>query len=101
MHVNEHRTSYPRWVGVVLSLLISGAGLYLAGERRAGLRWFLALSLLWFANVVLAPMRFIPGLGDYAKNSLDSRHFGAIVRANIIGKATKIYWPPARVGDIR
>ena len=35
-------------------------------------------------------------IGDNTTNSLDSRHFGAVPRASIIGRATKIYWPIAR-----
>jgi signal peptidase I len=40
-------------------------------------------------------------LGDNLANSLDSRHFGAVRRQSIIGRATKICWPLARAADIR
>jgi signal peptidase I len=48
-------------------------------------------------------------LGDNVKNSFDSRFFrsvegrtrGAIPHARIVGRATSIYWPPARIGSIR
>jgi len=40
-------------------------------------------------------------VGDNATNSLDSRSYGPIPRASIIGRATKIYWPLPRAGDIR
>jgi signal peptidase I len=49
--------------------------------------------------VVPADSYFV--LGDNGTNSLDSRHFGAVPRHSIIGRATKIYWPWARAGDIR
>ncbi|MDI6450123.1 signal peptidase I [Anaerobaca lacustris] len=32
-------------------------------------------------------------LGDNRSNSLDSRHFGAIPREDIIGKVTRVLWP--------
>ena len=37
-------------------------------------------------------------LGDNRRASQDSRHWGTIERASIIGKAVGTYWPPDRVG---
>ena len=54
--------THRRWVGVLLSLLIAGAGIFLAGHRKAGLRWFLGLTALSLATVALAPLPTIPGL---------------------------------------
>lgn len=53
---------YRRWVGVLLSLLIPGAGIYLAGNKSTGLRWFLGLLALGLANEVLTPLPPIPGI---------------------------------------
>ena len=39
-------------------------------------------------------------LGDNSVNSLDSREFGAVAESDLIGRAYKIYWPPARMGPI-
>ncbi len=54
--------THRRWVGVLLSLLIAGAGIFLAGNRKAGLRWFVGLTLLSCAAIALAPLPAIPGL---------------------------------------
>ena len=40
-------------------------------------------------------------IGDNHTNSLDSRYFGAVPRKSIIGRATKIYWPLRRAGDLQ
>ena len=40
-------------------------------------------------------------VGDNAKQSLDSRHFGSIPLSSIVGKATKIYWPVSRARDLQ
>ena len=38
-------------------------------------------------------------LGDNTRNSFDSRYWGAVPRKNIIGRATRIYWPFNRIGQ--
>jgi len=40
-------------------------------------------------------------LGDNTKNSRDSRYWGAVPEENIIGKATRIYWPLTRINALR
>jgi signal peptidase I len=40
-------------------------------------------------------------VGDNATNSRDSRDFGPIPRRSIVGKVTKVYWPPFRTGDVK
>ncbi len=39
-------------------------------------------------------------LGDNRNNSEDSRFFGYVPRANIIGKALFVYWPLSRIGFV-
>ncbi len=55
--------THRRWVGVLLSLLIAGAGIFLAGNRKAGLRWFLGLMVLSLVTIAVASLPAIPGLG--------------------------------------
>jgi signal peptidase I len=55
--------THRRWVGVLLSLLIAGAGIFLAGNRKAGLRWFLGLTVLSLVAVGLSSFPAVPGLG--------------------------------------
>lgn len=38
-------------------------------------------------------------LGDNPRNSRDSRYWGPVPRKNIVGKATRIYWPLNRVSQ--
>ena len=38
-------------------------------------------------------------MGDNRNNSNDSRYWGSLVRARIVGKVTSIYWPPERRRD--
>ncbi|WAN70262.1 signal peptidase I [Moorena producens JHB] len=40
-------------------------------------------------------------LGDNRNNSYDSHHWGFVPRENIIGKATKRFWPLDRAGAIK
>src|SRR2546425_878363 len=60
--MNEPKPMHPRWVGCLLSLLFSGAGIFLAGDRREGLRWFFGMTALWLVMMVVIPLPGIPGL---------------------------------------
>jgi signal peptidase I len=40
-------------------------------------------------------------VGDNTTNSLDSRFYGCIPRANIVGRILFCYWPPSRIGGIK
>jgi len=39
-------------------------------------------------------------LGDNAENSCDSRQFGPVRFANVLGPVTYRYWPPTRIGPL-
>ena len=49
-------------------------------------------------EIVLGPDEYFV-VGDNTTMSADSRYWGPLKRANIIGRATRIWWPVGRVGD--
>ena len=50
---DQPATHYRPWVGVVASILISGAGQYLAGKKTRGLCWFALAQCCVFAQELL------------------------------------------------
>jgi signal peptidase I len=51
-----------RWAGSLSSFLLPGAGLWLAGNKKSGLRWFVGLLLVWLLKVIVVPLPTIPNL---------------------------------------
>jgi signal peptidase I len=51
-------------------------------------------------KAVLIPENHYFVMSDYSIKSFDSRYWGFLPEENIIGKATKIYWPLSRFGKI-
>jgi signal peptidase I len=43
---HNHSKPYPKWVGILLSFLISGLAQYLSGKRLAGIIWYISLFFL-------------------------------------------------------
>ena len=108
-------TTYPRWVGVLAALVVSGAAHFLTGDRRTGALWFCGLKA---AHVAVIAVLLLTGttdrpltkptdsyrlrvdeyymLGDCSEKSYDSRFYGGVRRKDIIGRVVRVYWPPGR-----
>jgi len=48
-----HDRPYPKWVGVVLGLVLPGSAHFLSGRKRAGLLWYLSLLACGLLNAGL------------------------------------------------
>ena len=53
------------------------------------------------AQAVIVPQGCYYALGDNSANSRDSRYWGFVPKANLIGKAVCIYWPLNRIKAIK
>jgi signal peptidase I len=83
-------------------LVINGQPLRGAGVLGSTNFWAEHIALLKTeSEVFLVPSNACFVVGDNPTNSYDSRHYGAIPYAGVIGRVTKIYWPPSRAGDVR
>lgn len=51
-----------------------------------------------FTSTVTVPKGYVFLMGDNRGNSDDSRYWGPVPRAWVIGKAVATYWPPDRLG---
>ena len=66
----EARPTYRCWVGVVLSFFIPGAGIYLAGDKGTGFRWFFGLMAISLIGRIVSPSQAISGLFVFALISM-------------------------------
>ena len=90
--VNDQVVSAPPVFARISSAEPPFAGFQLAfGGMRVG-----ALLTKPTDEIVLGEDEFLV-LGDNTRNSRDSRYWGPVPGGNIVGKATRIYWPLNRI----
>lgn len=84
------------------SIEIKNKSIYINGNKFE----FLPLQNIEYVSIgnfgvegkpFVVPHNSIFVLGDNSSNSMDSRFYGSIPQADLVGKAYKIYWPPKRV----
>ena len=64
--MSDSPRTHRRWVGSLLSFIVPGAGLFMAGNKTAGWRWFLGLTSLWMIKVIVISFPNIPNLMAFA-----------------------------------
>lgn len=77
-----------------------GGGVYVDGRRLAEDGYFLGVTGHGRSRIIVVPELGYLVLGDNRGQSLDSRSFGVIRRASIVGQALLVYWPPGGFGGL-
>ena len=60
--MNSNDSFQRRWVGSLLSLLVPGAGIFIAGNRRGGVKWFWGITATQMLLIAFAPLSAVPSL---------------------------------------
>jgi signal peptidase I len=90
--VNDHKVTEPEIFSTISSALHGYAGFQLPEPFG----WALPKP---GGEMTLGPHEYFV-LGDNTWNSRDSRYWGAVPARNIIGRATRIYWPLTRANAL-
>ncbi len=98
--LNPQRDFVKRVVGLPGEMAALKEGVvYINGEPVSEKAYALKPDFGNYGQVTVPAQEYFV-LGDNRNNSEDSRFFGYVPRANIIGRALFIYWPPSRVGFV-
>jgi signal peptidase I len=98
--LNPQRDFVKRVIGLPGEMVELKQGVvYISGEPVSEKGYALKPDFGNYAQVTVPAHEYFV-LGDNRNNSEDSRFFGYVPRANIIGRALFIYWPPSRVGFV-
>ncbi len=90
--VNDQKVTEPEIFNTISSAEDGYAGFQLTGSMGG-------LLSKPTDEVTLGPEEYFV-LGDDTRNSADSRYWGAVPKKNIIGRATRIYWPFTRINAL-
>ena len=98
--LNPQRDFVKRVIGLPGDRVGLKDGVVYVGDRAISERGYTIKPDFGNYGPVMVPAHQYFVLGDNRNNSEDSRFFGYVPRANVIGKAMFIYWPLPRVGFV-
>ena len=98
--LNPQRDFVKRVIGLPGDRVRLKDGVVYVGDRSLSEKGYTIKPDFGNYGPVIVPASQYFVLGDNRNNSEDSRFFGYVPRANIIGRAVFVYWPPPRVGFV-